>query len=187
MVVISIEGLMGAGKSTVLRELQKRGIRVIEESTWDWKYLDKFYGNRKKYALTLQIEILLSFLKYKFSNELMVVERSPQVSRSVFAKMLSSDGILSDEDMATYVDIYDLAKPWEADMYIMLDCPTEICVERTGSRGDSYKITPEYMKDLKKYYEIFFKYTDCKRVNSDRPINDVVDDVMEIVSQASLS
>jgi len=187
MVVISLEGLMGAGKSSVLRELQKRGVRVIEESTWDWKYLDKFYGNRKKYALTLQIEILLSFLKYKFSDELVVVERSPQVSRSVFAKMLSSEGVLSDEDMSTYVDIYDLANPWETDMYIMLDCPTEVCVERANSRGDCYKITPEYMKDLKKYYEIFFKYTDCKRVNSDRPLNDVVNNVMEIIDQSSLS
>lgn len=185
MVVISIEGLVGAGKSTVLKELQKRGIRVIAETTWDWKYLDKFYGNRKKYALTLQIEILLSFLKYKFSDELVVVERSPQVSRSVFAKMLSSEGILSDEDMATYVDIYDLTRPWEADMYIVLDCPTEICLERASGRGDSYKISPEYMKDLKKYYDIFFKYTDCKHVNSDRPLDKVVDDIIKVIDQSS--
>jgi deoxyadenosine/deoxycytidine kinase len=185
MTVIAIEGLMGAGKSSVLRELQKRGIRVITEPTQDWTYLDKFYANRKKYALTFQIEILLSFLKYKFSDELVVVERSPQVSRSVFAKMLSSEGVLSDEDMATYVDIYDFAKPWEADVYIMLECPMETCLERLGSRGDSYNISPEYIADLKKYYDIFMKYNDHTRVNSDRRIDEVVGDIMKLISKVS--
>jgi len=172
---------VGAGKSSILRELQKQGIRVVTEPTRDWAYLDKFYANRKKYALTFQIEILLSFLKYKFSDELVIVERSPQVSRSVFAKMLSSEGVLSDEDMATYVDIYDSVKPWEADVYIMLECPTETCLERLGSRGDSYNISLEYMTDLKKYYDIFMRYTDHTCVNSDRPIDEVVDDVMKII------
>jgi deoxyadenosine/deoxycytidine kinase len=176
---------MGAGKSTVLRELTKRGIRVITEPTQDWTYLDKFYVNRKKYALTFQIEILLSFLKYKFSDELVVVERSPQVSRSVFAKMLSSEGVLSDEDMATYVDIYDSAKPWDADMYIMLECPMETCLERLGSRGDSYNISPEYMADLKKYYDIFMRYTNHTSINSDRPIDEVVEDIMKVISKVS--
>lgn len=185
MTIVAIEGLIGAGKSSILCELEKRGIRVIKESTWDWKYLEKFYGNRKKYALTLQIEILLSFLKYEFSDELVVVERSPQVSRSVFAKMLSSEGILSDEDMATYVDIYNFTKPWEPDVYIFLDCPVDTCLARASIRGDSYKISPEYMTDLKKYHDIFLKYTECKHVDSTRPLTEVVDHIMEIISQAS--
>ena len=185
MTVIAIEGLMGAGKSSVLRELQKRGIRVITEPTHTWTYLEKFYANRKKYALTFQIEVLLSFLKYKFSDDLVVIERSPQVSRSVFAKMLSSEGILSDEDMSIYLDIYDLAKPWKADMYIMLECPMETCMERVGRRGDSYKISPEYMADLKKYYDIFMRFTDHININSDRSINEVVNDVVKVINKVS--
>jgi deoxyadenosine/deoxycytidine kinase len=183
MTIISIEGLMGAGKSTVLRELQQKGFKVFTEPTKEWTYLDKFYENPKKYALPFQVQILLTFLKYEFSDEVVIVERSPQVSRSVFAKMLSADGILTDEDMTTYMELYDHLQPWKPDAYIYLDCPLDVCRTRLKGRGDSHDISPAYLAELKKYYDIFFKYTDCTRVDSSCHVQEIASEVQKIIEK----
>jgi deoxyadenosine/deoxycytidine kinase len=185
MTIIAIEGLIGAGKTSVLQELRKRGFTVIPERVAEWTYMDKFYKNPSKYALPFQIQILLSFLKYDLSDELIIVERSPQVSRSVFAKMLSADGILTDDDMTTYMELYDHLQPWKPDVYIYLDCPLDVCQARLQSRGDSHAIPFEYLIELKRYYDIFFNYTECMSVNSNRPVCDIVSEIMNIINVSS--
>ena len=69
-----------------LLSLEKRGFKVFREPVGEWKFLDKFYKNPKKYALALQLEILVSFTKYAFTEDLVFTERCPQVSHYVFAK-----------------------------------------------------------------------------------------------------
>lgn len=179
MVLISIEGLMGAGKSTVLAALKERGFKVIHEPVEKWTFLQKFYDDPKKYSLALQTQILLTFAEQEIpEGDIVFVERSPAVSRYVFANMLRSEGLLTDEAMNVYSDLYTKLDPWKPDGYIYLDTPVDVCLERQKSRGDSYKITQQYMTDLDKYYNIFFKYSTRDVVVSNRPVEDVVTDVL---------
>jgi deoxyadenosine/deoxycytidine kinase len=184
--IVAIEGNVGAGKSSVLNALRDRGYTVIAERTHEWSFLHKFYENPKKYALSFQVQILLSFMKYEFTDELVFVERSPTVSRSVFAKMLVSDGVLTDEDMATYTDIFDQLDPWKPDAFVYLECPVDVCHDRAKRRSDSYNVGADYLTDLKKYYDVFFKYTPCDRVDSDRPTDDVASDIIDLVSRRDI-
>ena len=185
--IISIEGNIGAGKSTVLKELAKKGYKVIQEPIVEWSYLDKFYENPKKYALAFQVQILLSFTKYSFpEDEIVIVERSPDTSRSVFAKMLAADGVLTDESIATYNTLYDQLNPWKPDLYIYLDCPIDVCLQRIRRRGDTYSVTPEYLFELKKYYELFFKYTDFVGVDSNVLPHELTSNVIKIIEKFAI-
>ena len=179
MVIISIEGLMGAGKTTVLKALSDRGFTVVAEPVEKWSFLNKFYEDSKKYSLILQLQILLTFMEQEFPKDRVVfVERSPDVSRHVFAEMLRSDGKLSEQEMTLYIDLYSKLSPWKPDAYVYLETPVDVCIERQVSRGDSYEISKEYMLDLERSYNSFFETTERVIVDSNRAIEDVVRDVL---------
>ena len=184
--IISIDGLMGSGKTTLLQRLEDRGFKVFKEPVGEWKFLDKFYKNPKKYALALQLEILVSFTKYVFSDELVFTERCPQVSHYVFAKMLSAEGTLTDEEMSTYKNFFDKMNIWKPDAHIFLKCPIEICEKRVKERNDSYTIDAEYMKRLEKYYSIFNKFTvstPIKFVDASKSEDEVEEEIMNHVKE----
>jgi deoxyadenosine/deoxycytidine kinase len=181
MVIVSIEGLIGAGKSTVLKELRERGFAVITEPVDKWTFLEKFYKDHKKYALALQTQILLTFANQEFpTDDIVFVERSPTVSRYVFANMLRSEGLLTDEEMNIYSELYTKLSLWKPDAYIYLETPIDVCEARQAARGDSYKVKEQYLNDLERYYNIFFKYNDRHIINSNRPVEDIVRDVMSV-------
>lgn len=182
-IIVAVDGLIGSGKTTLLNNLKKQGFSVVTEQCHAWKFLDKFYANPKKYSLAFQIEVLLSFNEYKFQDdvEIVFVERCPQVNRSVFGKMLVSDGNLSDEEMATYSDIYDNLNIWKPDHYIFLDCPLEVTMTRLKKRGDAHNITQDYMKRLLYFYEVFNKYANSKVVDSTGSEETVMRDVLCLV------
>jgi NADH dehydrogenase (ubiquinone) 1 alpha subcomplex subunit 10 len=182
-IVIAIDGLIGSGKTTLLRNLQQQGFVVVTEQCHTWKFLKKFYENPKKYSLAFQIEVLLSFNEYKFPDDvdIVFVERCPQVNRSVFGKLLVSDGNLSDEEMATYSDIYDNLNIWKPDHYIFLDCPVEVAMDRLKKRGETNTITQEYMKRLLYFYEVFNRYANSNIVDSTVSEETVMLDVLKLV------
>ncbi|AGE54618.1 kinase protein [Paramecium bursaria Chlorella virus KS1B] len=182
--IISVDGLMGSGKTTLLDRLEKRGFKVFREPVGEWKFLDKFYKNPKKYALALQLEILVSFTKYTFAEDIVFTERCPQVSHYVFAKMLSAKGTLTDEEMATYKNFYDKMNLWKPDVHIFLKCPIDVCEQRLKRRSDSYTIDTEYMEILEKYYSIFNKYTTStpiKFIDASKNEDEVEEDFMNQV------
>jgi len=182
-IIIAIDGLIGSGKTTLLRNLQKQGFVVVTEQCHKWKFLKKFYENPKKYSLAFQTEVLLSFNDYKFPDDvdIVFVERCPQVNRSVFGKLLVSDGNLSDEEMATYTDIYDNLNIWKPDHYIFLDCPVDLAMDRLNKRGDAFDITRDYMKRLLYFYEVFNKYAESNVIDSTVSEETVMIDVLKLV------
>ena len=182
-IIIAVDGLIGSGKSTLLNNLKNQGFAVITEQCHAWKFLKKFYENPKKYSLAFQIEVLLSFNEYKFPDDLDIVfvERCPQVNRSVFGKLLVSDGNLSDEEMSTYVDIYDNLDIWKPDHYIFLDCPIDVTMARMKKRGEQNNITQDYMKRLLYFYEVFNKYANSHVIDSTVSEETVMYDVLKLV------
>ena len=173
---------MGAGKTTVLKALSDRGFTVVTEPVEKWSFLSKFYEDSQKYSLILQLQILLTFMEQEFPKDRIVfVERSPDVSRHVFAEMLRSDGKLSEQEMTLYTDLYNKLSPWKPDGYVYLETPIDVCIERQASRGDSYKISKEYMLNLERSYNSFFETNGHVVINSNRAIEDIVNDILTAV------
>lgn len=103
---ISIEGCMGAGKSTIIKMLQKSdadsdiiGVRsMLQEPVQDWAHLlADFYKNPRNNALILQLEILRSRCQQIIdlennlgvaSNDSILMERSIESSSDVFVPMM---------------------------------------------------------------------------------------------------
>ena len=106
--IISIEGNIGSGKSTILKSLKKHlcnnnNIIFIQEPVDQWEnikdkegntILKKFYENQKEYSFAFQMMAYisrLSVLKIAIENNpeaIIITERCLNTDRFVFAKML---------------------------------------------------------------------------------------------------
>jgi deoxyadenosine/deoxycytidine kinase len=121
-VIISIEGNIGSGKSTLVSELEKHfnnnnTIGFIQEPVDIWNtikdetgktILEKFYENNEKYAFQFQMMAYISRLsimksaikknKYKY----IITERSLHTDSNIFAKMLYDDHKISEIEYSIY-------------------------------------------------------------------------------------
>lgn len=113
--IISLEGLIGCGKSTVIEQLKNSGYNAYTEPISDWSLLRHFYKDQRKYAGPMQMQILCSYHKlyenicarYLDPDCTVIIERSPWTSRHIFADMQRSIGNISDVEMSIYESYYD--------------------------------------------------------------------------------
>lgn len=159
---IAIEGVIGAGKTTLAELLAGRnGARLVLEKFEENPFLPKFYEDRKRYAFQTQ----LAFLASRFKQQEKVT------SRDLFHECIISDYIfekdrifarlnLNDDELALYDTIYNImtgisAKP---DLVIYLQSSVERLMENIDNRGRDYErhITPDYLQELSNAYNQFF-------------------------------
>ena len=80
MPVITIDGNIGSGKSTILDKLQKNHNQIVSfEPVQEWEtYLENIYNNDKGY-FDFQLKIYLdrAFIQTR-SNSILYMERSPK-------------------------------------------------------------------------------------------------------------
>jgi deoxyadenosine/deoxycytidine kinase len=183
--IVSIEGNIGAGKSTLIRALKdrytqgkERIVVILEEPVEVWNtveedgvtLLDKFYNDPVKYSFTLQTMIyttvynqILQAIKEFPKAEVIVCERSIQSSKYVFAEMLQSQGNMDLTESLVLNMLYDDPRTELALSKGMLYLKTEpeICLERIRkrSREGEQKITLDYLKLCESYYSYMFNLT----------------------------
>jgi deoxyadenosine/deoxycytidine kinase len=178
--IISIEGNIGTGKSTLLDNLKKvldKNIIVIKEPVDQWlkmtdKYdnsiLNNFYQDPHKFSFSFQILVLKTMkdLLLKTINEnpnciLIICERSIMSSHHVFAKMLYNDSYMNEIEYKVYKDLYDdwfhIGAP---DKIIYLNVNAEKCFERIEKRKrlGEQQISLEYLQKCEKYHELWFQF-----------------------------
>jgi deoxyadenosine/deoxycytidine kinase len=163
MVRIAIEANLGAGKSTVLRKLRERhpNILVYEEPLNAWEdLLELFYANRSRWAMALQMRVLLDRLDPKYKSSC-VMERCIYSCRYVFAQTLFSDGSLSEKEWKLFKEYYDTFKDEvDPNIIIYLRADPSVCLERVRQRhrnGEEH-ISIDYLQKLHFQYENMFKY-----------------------------
>lgn len=163
---IAIEGVIGAGKTTLASLLaQRHNARLVLEEFEDNPFLPKFYEDRNRYAFQTQ----LSFLASRFHQQ------KNLTSRDLFSEFLVSDYLfdkdrifarlnLEEDEMALYDRIYGImssiaAKP---DLVIYLQCSVERLMQNIYKRGRSYEMdmSPGYLSDLNEAYNQFFYHYD---------------------------
>ena len=175
--LVSIEGNIGAGKSTLVKTLQKRysdrdDIYFLQEPVDLWEkikdkdgknMLQKFYDNPKKYAFAFQImayntrlKILKEVLQDIPSNiRTIVMERSLDADHNVFAKMLHDEGLMESVEH----DIYEMManeglESYCSDGFIWICTEPEQCFERVKerSRAGENSIDMNYLQKCHEYH-----------------------------------
>ncbi len=159
---IAIEGVIGAGKTTLAGLLAERhGARLVLEQFEENPFLPKFYENRKRYAFQTQ----LAFLASRFKQQERVT------SRDLFSDFIISDYIfekdrifarlnLDEDEMGLYDNIYSIMTGISArpDLVIYLQSTVDRLMENIRNRGRDYEkhITSDYLQELSDSYNQFF-------------------------------
>jgi deoxyadenosine/deoxycytidine kinase len=160
--IVCIDGLIGAGKSTVLSELENRGYYVFKEEVEKWGiFLDRFYKDPKRWGFTLQLAILNSMIEqYEVmqelikSNDIVFVERAP-TSSMAFGYNAYKLGYIDDEEFKIYKEIF-ANFIWKPDVSIFIDTPINTCMKRIKQRGrlSEKNMDISYLHDLNNSYKI---------------------------------
>ena len=147
---VVIDGPIGSGKSTQLRMLQEQGFQVYPERIDLWP-LEQFYKDPHNWALVMQCAVLKSYNMGPVNG---IYERCAESAKQVFWKNLCDTGIASQSDKEIY-DVCHDKMSWIPDLYILLQCQPEKCLEHIQNRkqtGDQ-SITLEYLRNLDELYK----------------------------------
>jgi deoxyadenosine/deoxycytidine kinase len=164
---IAVEGPIGVGKTSLSKMLaDELGGDLLLEQTEVNPFLEKFYRDRKRYALQTQLFFLLS--RYQQQKDLGQLD--------LFQKMIVSDYLfdrdkifahinLDKDELRLYDEIYSLleARIIRPDLVILLQARPEILKERIRTRGQRFErdISLEYLEEVAEAYrDYFFYYSD---------------------------
>jgi deoxyadenosine/deoxycytidine kinase len=182
-IIISIEGNIGSGKTTILNRLKtefmdqqtQTKILFLREPVDIWEtvkdnqnetILSKFYKNPAKHAFAFQVMAFstrLSMLREAIQNnpdvEIILCERSLDADKEIFAKMLHDDGVIEDIDYQIYNMFYnEITKQPEVKQLsgvIYINADPEVSFERTKirARDGESTITLGYLMECHAYHE----------------------------------
>jgi len=182
--IISIEGNIGSGKSTLMAELKLMyadtpDVIFLQEPVDEWNticdeegrtMLEKFYANQTKYSFSFQMMAYisrLSVIRTAIRNNpgcIFISERCLHTDKHVFAKMLYDDNKIESVDYQiynrwfnTFIDDFVVTNI----VYIKTDAP--ICSARIGMRAREGEgsIPIEYLEACGEYHNTMMKHMEC--------------------------
>ena len=175
--LISIEGNIGAGKTTILKMItdmystSQDKIVFLKEPVELWynikdesgkTMLENFYENPKKNAFAFQImacvtrtSIIKNAMNENKNCEIILCERSIEADSKIFAKMLYDDGLMSKMEHSIYMLLYnENIADYSVDGIIYISTNPDKCHERVQKRnreGES-NIAMDYLVKCDKYH-----------------------------------
>ncbi len=170
--LISIEGNIGSGKSTLVEYLKSLNTYIfVDEPVNEWlnikdnegsNALECFYKDQKKNAFCFQVlayitrlKKLIDKIKNNPNNTIIITERSIETDRNVFAKMLYEDGLLSSIEWETYNYWFNTFKEVSmVDLIVYIKTSPAQCLERINIRNrvEESNIKLEYLEKCNKYH-----------------------------------
>ncbi len=192
---IAIEGVIGAGKTTLAQMLSERlGARLVLERFEENPFLPKFYEDPEHYAFQTQIFFLLS--RYKQQQDLFQAD--------LFHDFLISDYIFEKDKIFAYLTLADEElKLYETlltaiernvptpDLVVYLQCSVERLMDniRHRARKIEENISEDYIRDLNEAYNYFFfrykaspllivKATDIDFVGNNDDFEDLLEQIL---------
>ena len=175
-----IEGNIGVGKSTMLKNIKKtlgnyyNNIPVIylQEPVEIWEsikdkndenIIEKFYKDNKKYSFSFQMMALISKLEYlnnildKYRECIVISDRSVFTDKNIFAKMLYDSNDMEEINYKIYIKWFEhYTKKVQLTGIIYLQSNPEICFERIKERNRKGENIPlEYLQKCHNYHELW--------------------------------
>ncbi|AJW73054.1 deoxynucleoside kinase [Borrelia hermsii] len=184
--MIVIEGLIGAGKTTLGHVLSKEfNIPFYSELNNEFTLfmLDKFYKDKSRWAFSVQINFLnerFKLIKAIFKTKGGILDRSIYGDR-VFASLLNESGYISNAECRIYFDLLDnmLEHSQRPVLMIYLDCSVDEAERRIKNRNRSFEtgIPREYLEGLnEKYLSWYDSYNLSPKLKFDYDSMDIFDD-----------
>ena len=159
MVLITIDGNIGSGKTSVLNFLHRNyKIPVDLEPVESWNnYLSDLYNDSSN-VFKFQIRVWLDrcWIQEKTHNINIFVERSPRFIQGVFIDIAEETNMISANEKEILLDLHKKTdKSWENAIQIMLRSSPENCFQRIKKRNrESEKhITEKYIHKLHEKHE----------------------------------
>lgn len=156
---ISIEGNIGCGKSSLLTRLcQDLRVPVFLEPVDEWKdWLAMFYTDPSRWGMSFNINVLLSFNKWKNNEFTALYERSPLSNRYIFAQLQYDQGRMTDMELKMFEALYDKLA-WTPDVVIYIKTDPAVSMERMKLRARSCEneVPFDYIKAIHEKYESLF-------------------------------
>jgi deoxyadenosine/deoxycytidine kinase len=166
-----IEGNIGCGKTTLIRQLKARDdFEVIEEPVEVWKHivnedgeniLGLFYKESKKYAYIFQTIVFktrIMALEKPQTKQVRFSERSIWTDKNIFSKNCYEIGFMNTIEKNTY----DIWFNWleskitrKPDGIIYLRAEPEVCLERVHKRDrmEESTVSLEYLTNIHQKHE----------------------------------
>ena len=187
-IILTIEGNIGAGKSTILQKLKEKiaeedhnHIMFLKEPVDEWDkirdkedtpFLTKFYENTEKYsfafqimACTTRIGVIKRAIEENPDCKVFICERSIEADAQIFAKMLHEDGLIGELEYQVYQLFYNEHKElYKTTGCVYLDTIAEKCHERVKkrSRDGENGISLEYLEKCQNYHNNWLKSDESK-------------------------
>jgi deoxyadenosine/deoxycytidine kinase len=154
--LISIDGNIGSGKSTIMEALKhkfsdNKNVVFLREPVDEWAQikdennvtiLEKFYANQKDYSFSFQMMAYISrlaLLKEAVKNNphaIFISERSLFTDREVFAKMLYKSGFIEEVNYKIYLKWFDsFSSEFPLHKVIYVKADPQVCFDRIKKRS----------------------------------------------------
>lgn len=163
MTIITIDGNIGAGKTTILNYIHaNHNIYVDLEPIDKWKpFLDDIYINKRKY-FNFQIRVWLdrSWIQEKDNNSTIVMERSPYFIRHTFNEYMAENLNINPQESHILNELYDKTDIiWKSNYYIYIRSSPSKCLERIIKRGreNEMNIDLDYLTDIHNLHEFTYQ------------------------------
>ncbi len=202
--LLSIEGNIGSGKSTVieyLKTLNDSRFVFVDEPVKEWleikdkngmNALDCFYSDQKRNSFCFQILAYITRLKKLMDviknnkDKIIITERSIDTDRNVFAKMLYEDDYLNSIEWVTYNYWFDTFKDVsKVDKIIYISATPEKCLERINKRNrvEEEGIKLGYLTKCHNYHNDWLSNVSDKiTIDGHNSVNNIRNQVISIIN-----
>lgn len=187
--IYCIDGNIGAGKSTILRELENRGYFVFQEDLSDWgELLNRYYQDKNRWMCTLQLSILHSMHQQyqaikNLQHPVVFIERSPDASM-IFVENGIKEGFMDDEETRVVKNLHKVLK-WTPNISFYIDTPVDTCYERVKQRQRECEesITLEYLSMIHNGYVTCYeaKNRNSIKINGNDSVDNIVTQILKYI------
>jgi len=206
--IISVEGNIGSGKSSFVRDLKERfsdrsDVCFLQEPVDEWlmirdadgvNILEHYYRDQRQYAFQFQMMAYISrlaILKRALDNphyKYIITERCLYTDKNVFCKMLYDDSLIDSIGYQIYnkwfSEFQDMTVPY---VYVYLQTEPEVSKQRVDLRARAGESIPiDYLKKCHAYHDSWLLQNENVHIinaNQDTRTNPDIEAWVDIVKQ----